>query len=151
MAKISTKLLNSSHSFTRQNAALNPDTGRYVRCLRAVEEYYQKDGAANHWRQAQDDWQTLGKKYCSVGRFEEALRCYERALNPDQHAREFKGNYPDEPQLFLDMGQAMLFAGDTARAITYIQRAANTTTPWLKKQAMDLLKQIQEKQKGGKQ
>jgi len=137
-------------SFTRQNAALNPDTGRYVRCLRAVEEYYQKGGISYLRPQAKDNWQTLGSKYRSVGRFEEAMRCYERALNPDQHVREFKGNSPDEPRLFLDMGQTMLLAGDTTRATTYIQRAASTTTPWLKKQAVELLKQIQKKQKGGK-
>jgi tetratricopeptide (TPR) repeat protein len=65
----------------------------------------------------------LAKKYRSIGKYKDALRCYQLGLE----------HFPIRPinsvdtlnlaALLNDMGQTMLLAGDTTKAIPYLEKA----------------------------
>ena len=106
-----------------RNAEMNPDTVRFVRGLKALDKYF-----LGVWDTAQwfHGWPRLAVEYRGLGKFNDALRCYERGIAYKKRNALALKNPVDTAgiaEIYKDMGQTMLFAGDTTKAIPYLEKA----------------------------
>ena len=72
-------------TYDAKDAALNPDTGRYARCLKAEEAFLLQ--ADFHPDKALREWEMLAGKYRSVGQFQDADRCSLKAVEEKSRQR----------------------------------------------------------------
>jgi len=106
-----------------RNAALNPDTGRFVRALKALENYYLAVWDTSHWFYG---WPRLAVEYRGVGKFDDALRCYERGIAYKKRSalvHKIPVDTAGIAEIYKDMGQTMLYVGDTTKALPYLEKA----------------------------
>jgi len=125
-------------------AKLNPDTGKYVRCLKAIESFCLMAGEPLI---DTGDWLMVAGKYRLVGRFKEAMRCYDYALASfKRRPITLNGSSDLYPTLALKgMGKTMLLAGDTTKAVFYLTKAAEHQKNEAGREAAEMLKIIQQK------
>ncbi len=97
-----------------------PDTGRYVRSLKAVEDYFKAAWDTSTYFQ---EWPRLGGSYLSVCNTTGAMRCFQRELDRTKQMAKVDTNRL--ASVLEAMGTTMLVAGDTAKGITYLEQAAS--------------------------
>lgn len=131
---------NINRTLMRQ-ASLNPDTGRFVRSLKALEAFYQEAWDTTSYLYYM--WPRLAEQYRSIGKFEDALRCYERGL--DYNKRKAPTDTSRLADILKNMGQTMLFAGDTSKAIPYLEQASSYPKTPGGGMAASMLKRIKER------
>lgn len=106
-----------------RNAELNPDTGRFVHSLKAIENYYLAVWDTSQWFYG---WPRLAVEYRGIGKFDDALRCYEHGIAYKKRSAlvlKIPVDTAGIAEIDKDMGQTMLYAGDTTRAIPYLEKA----------------------------
>ena len=129
-----------------RQAVLNPDTGRFMRSLKALEAFYQETWDTTSFLFYM--WPRLAEQYRSIGKFEDALSCYERGLAYNK--RKATTDTTGLAEILKNMGQTMLFAGDTSKAIPYLEKAMEYPKTPGGGVAGSMLKRIKETREGRK-